>query len=101
MAFFILWFLFSMIVGAVASAKGHSGFLFFLLALLLSPLLGLIIALVLPSDSTQSENELLASGARRKCPKCAELVRAEATVCKHCQHSFSAAPELEHTPKPQ
>jgi hypothetical protein len=26
----------------------------------------------------------------KKCPKCAEAVKIEATVCKHCQHVFSA-----------
>lgn len=32
---------------------------------------------------------LLAKGNRVKCPHCAELVRREAAVCKHCSREFS------------
>ncbi|MBI4172880.1 MAG: hypothetical protein HY511_08955, partial [Actinobacteria bacterium] len=28
-------------------------------------------------------------GAKKKCPACAEMVRAEAHVCRFCRHEFS------------
>ena len=31
---------------------------------------------------------LIAPGAGKKCPKCAETVKRDATVCKHCGHEF-------------
>lgn len=46
MEFFIFWFLLSVGVGCLASSRGRSGIGFFLLSLLLSPLLGLIAVLV-------------------------------------------------------
>lgn len=42
---------------------------------------------------------LIAPGAGKKCPKCAETVRKDASVCKHCGHEFSV--EVEPTPVPQ
>ena len=36
----------------------------------------------------------LPSHAQKKCPDCAEFVRAEARVCKHCGYRFDV-----HSPK--
>ena len=46
--------------------------------------IGLIIMLILPDDEKIVEMEKLQSGGYKKCPYCAEIVRAEAKVCKHC-----------------
>lgn len=40
-----------------------------------------------PSGIAQPADEL------KKCPDCAEMVRAEARVCRFCRHEFEAAPE--------
>jgi hypothetical protein len=75
--------IFSVLVGLVASSKGRSGFFF--LALILSPIIGLIIALVVPKNNEMVESKAIENGGMRKCPSCAELVKSEAKICKHCQ----------------
>ena len=72
---FFTWVVFSIVVGIVAHARGRSGMGFALLALLLSPLLGIIVVALLPVRSTAAE---------RTCPSCAERVLAAASKCKHC-----------------
>lgn len=57
MEFVIVWVLLAAGVGALASSRGRSGWGFFLLALLLSPLLGLIVVLVTPNLVERREQE--------------------------------------------
>jgi hypothetical protein len=71
-----LWFVLAVVVGIVAAALGRSGPGWFLLAVIISPLIAGIVLLLVgragvepPSPSTHV-----------KCPDCRELVR----VCKHC-----------------
>ncbi|MEF1173640.1 hypothetical protein [Vibrio sinaloensis] len=80
----ILWLIFSIIVGSVASGKGRSGIGFFFVSLILSPLIGLIIVLVIQPNQETVEQRALETGQQKRCPKCSELVRAEAAMCKHC-----------------
>jgi hypothetical protein len=82
MEFFVFWFVFAIVVAVIASSRGRSGFGWFLLAMIISPLLGVILVALLPSLKP-------AQGAPTprthvKCPDCAELVLKEAKVCKHC-----------------
>jgi len=58
---------------------------------------GLVIfylALMAPDTSGREEKDeesLVRSGARRRCPYCAELVRPTATVCRHCTRELAGA----------
>lgn len=80
----ISWFLFSVVVGVWSRRKGGSFISGFLFSLLLSPLIaGLILAVRKPLKSTLEEREL-ASGRMKRCPHCAELIRAEAKRCRFC-----------------
>ncbi len=47
----IVWLLFALVVGAFASSRGRSGLAFFLLSVLLSPIVGFIIALIVGSNT--------------------------------------------------
>lgn len=58
----------------------------FWIGFLLGPI-GLLICLFIGSDDAKKGN-LLATGQRKKCPMCAELVQPEALICKHCGHRF-------------
>jgi len=63
----------AIVVGIAASVRGRNGVGWFFLAVAITPLIAGLLVLVLP-DANYS----------RKCPFCAELVRREAVVCKHC-----------------
>jgi len=92
MELFLFWFIFSVIAGAIAGNKGRSGFGFFLLAIVLSPLIGILCALIARPNTGRTEAEALQTGTMRRCPYCAELVRAEAVKCRHCQSALVALP---------
>jgi hypothetical protein len=86
MELFVFWLLCGVVAAVVVSSKGGSGFVGFLVGALLGPL-GIIIAFFMGNDKGLEEKNL-ASGTKKKCPKCAELVLSEAMVCKHCGGEF-------------
>lgn len=96
MVWFILWFALSVIAAIIASNKGRSGFGFFILAIVLSPLVGIIAALVVKPNNTSIEQKQTETGEYRKCPYCAEVVKSEAIICKHCGRDL-AQTETVHT----
>lgn len=86
---FVVWLIFAILVGAYASSKGRSGIGFFLIAVILSPLIGFIIALVVSPIREHTEARAIDSGDLKKCPNCAELVKTEAKLCKHCRSELA------------
>jgi hypothetical protein len=80
----ILWLILSILVGAYANSKGRSGIGYFILSMILTPVLGLIIAIIVEPDIDKLVEKAISTGKRRKCPYCAELVKNEAKICKHC-----------------
>lgn len=84
MEIFIFWLAFSIIPAIIANNKGRSGFGFFLLSVLLSPLIGIIAALVAKPNIKIVETNQIKSGEAKKCPYCAEMIKREAKVCQYC-----------------
>lgn len=90
MTFAIFWILFAVAVGIFASNRGRSGFGWFLLSVLISPLLGLLFCAVSKNLNERQLAAVASARTHRKCPACAEFVLPEATVCKHCRSPLSA-----------
>ncbi len=82
MVYVIIWIVCAVLGGMVGSSKGRGG-AGVALGLLLGPI-GVLIVAFLPANTAKAEEKALSEGGMRKCPFCAELVKAEALVCKHC-----------------
>ena len=89
MELFFFYILFSVLVGFHANSKGLSGINFFVLATLLSPIIGIIATLILSPTTEEIEDKQIASGNKKRCPECLELVKVDASICKHCGHTFT------------
>lgn len=79
MEIFLFWLVLSILVAVFANNRGKSGILYFILAVLLSPLLGFLIALI-AGDST-----------KQKCFNCGQKIDISAKVCPFCKADMNAS----------
>lgn len=87
MEFAFGWLIFAALIGVLASSRGRSGFGWFLLSLLISPLIAMIVVLILQRKNAGpygSGEAAPTAGTHVRCPDCRELVRRDARKCKHC-----------------
>ncbi len=70
------WLFFGLIGLAIGLKKGLNPAMAIIGGILLGPL-SLLMLFVTPEG--------------KKCPKCAEMIKKEASVCKHCGYSFDKA----------
>jgi len=96
----------AILVGVFASGRGRSGFAWFLLSLILSPLLAGFF-LIVAGNKRQNENRTQTIyedvGNNKKCSFCAELVKKEAVKCKHCGSTLPIeppTPDIQGIPAP-
>lgn len=91
------WFLFcvvpAILPATVAWYKGRSALGFFLLSMLLTPLIGLVAALIAAPCQNREEVFMLRTGRSRKCPFCAEIIKQEATICRYCGREVGVSKE--------
>ena len=82
----------------MSSSRAIGGGALFILSLLLSPVVGFIIALFYPSNekyrNIENQNSSINFQQSKVCPKCAEQVKLAAKLCKHCGHTFDIESQL-------
>ena len=80
----IVWLMLCGLVAEFADHRGHSAILWYVVALLFTPLLAYFIVGMLPSAA-----DLMPAGYSR-CATCGGAVPAEAQRCPHCHADVSA-----------
>lgn len=73
----IYWFFGAVVAAVVAMGRGKSPWLYFVLALVLSPVLAFVLIFGLPAASPDSKTH-------RICPACRSHVVRAASKCRHC-----------------
>jgi hypothetical protein len=90
----LIWVGMGLVAALIGRSKGGSGIGWFLLGVLFGPIAWLFAAL----KSTDKKQESSVSNELRKCPYCAELIKSEAILCKHCGKDLPAVTAQKFSP---
>lgn len=94
MEFFIFWIICGIAASYVAKQKGKAAWAWFVVGIILGPLALLMVGLspAAPAKVNSHSAYTQPEPAQRKCPFCAEDIKFEAIVCKHCGRDVPALP---------
>lgn len=81
----LVWIIGGGITGKIAEKQGRPFFTWFI-----AGMAGFIIAFLYLLFSKPSDDTLIESGKYRKCPQCAEVIKADAKVCRYCGKELPA-----------
>ena len=87
-----IWVIAALGVGLVASTRGRGSGTWFVIGLLLSPLLAVVLLFAMPNNAAA-----ISTKTHHACPACAEQVLRAAVKCKHCGGALTPAPYIEST----
>lgn len=89
----LLWIPLCILVGWVAGQKGRSGFGYFLLSFFLSPIIGLLVVIAVPSLKAAPVAQQHGPADLVLCPHCNRPGRFGDSRCKACGRSRSELPK--------
>lgn len=87
MEIFVFWLFCAIITAIIASSKGRSGFLWLIIGAMFGIFALVLVAAmprITPPAPILAGQEVATADTHVKCPDCAELVKKEARVCRHC-----------------
>jgi len=82
--FIFIWLVLALLAGYLARAKQRSFLRYFLISVLLTPVVAFAILAFARPDEVKIAADQLASGQLRKCSRCGTLAKWDALKCTSC-----------------